>query len=455
MRSTTFVRVSTSKNLEARLQGQLILPDDAGYDEARAVWNGAIDHHPAMIVRPAGAADVASAVNFGRENNLILSVRGAGHNVAGYAVADGGLMLDLSQLNRVHVDPERRTARAGPGATWSQFDQATHAFGLATTGGIVSAVGIAGLTLGGGLGWLLRKHGMTIDNLLSAEVVTADGQLITASPDHNPDLFWALRGGGGNFGVVTSFEYQLHPVTQVLGGLLIHPREQARDALRFYRDFVPTMPEELGLRTALLTTPDGQPAFAFAFAYSGPIEAADAAVGRLRAFGPPAADLAQAMPYPEMQRIVDAATPRGLSYYWRSGLFEELSDDMIDLIVEHANAAPSPRSSVQMDYYGGAASRVGPTDTAYPHRAPMFGMVINAAWQGADESESNLAWTRTMGSAVRDAGGDRLYSNQMMADEQHRIRDAYGINYERLLEIKSKYDPTNVFRLTPNITPTG
>lgn len=441
--------------LRTRLQGNLLLSGEDGYDTARTVWNAAVDRRPAAIVRAAGATDVAAAVAFAREQNLALSVRGGGHNAAGYAVADSGLMLDLSGLRSIVVDPDRRTARAEPGLTWGEFDRETHAFGLATTGGIVSAVGIAGLTLGGGLGWLLRKHGMPIDNLLSAVVVTADGQLVTASADDHPDLFWAIRGGGGNFGVVTEFEYQVHPLTNVLGGLLVHPRERTRDALRFYRDFVRTMPEDLGVRAALLTTPEGKLAFAFLFCYSGPAESADDAVAPLRAFGPPAADLAKPMPYPEMQRLLDAAAPSGLHVYWRSAMFEELSDDVIDLIVEHANKAPSPQSSVQLDYYGGAAARVGPQDTAYPHRTPLFGVIINAAWSSSGQTDANVAWARAMGDAATAAGGERLYSNQMMADEQHRIRDAYGVNYDRLVEVKNRYDPTNLFHFAPNIEPTA
>jgi FAD/FMN-containing dehydrogenase len=445
------------RDLQAALRGEVLLPGGDGYDAARAVWNAAVDRHPALAVRAAGAADVAAAVAFARERDLPLSVRGGGHGVAGHAVADGGLLLDLARLTGVRVDPGRRTARAEPGLTWGQFDRETHAFGLATTGSVVSAVGLAGLTLGGGLGWLLRKHGMTIDNLLAADVVTADGQLLTASAEEHPDLFWALRGGGGNFGVVNSFEYRLHPLTQVLGGLLVHPREQAREALRFFRDLVPTVSEDLGVRAALLTTPEGQPAFAFALCYSGPPEGAAAAVGPLRAFGPPAADLVRALPYPELQRLLDAAAPPGLRHYWRSGLFEELTDDVIDLIVGHAGGAPSPRSSLLLDYYGGAASRVGAGDTAYPHREPLFGLVINAAWAGPDETAANVAWARAAGEAVRAVGGRRLYSNQMTADEQGRIRDAYGANYERLARLKARYDPSNLFRLNPNIpsTPHG
>lgn len=444
-----------TRELSASLRGELILPADVGYDTARAVWNGAIDRRPAVIVRAADAADAATTIRFAREQDTPLSVRGAGHGVSGYAVADGGVLLDLSLLNEVHVDPAQRSARAGPGVTWAHFDRETHACGLATTGGVVSAVGIAGLTLGGGLGWLLRKHGMVIDNLLSADVVTADGQLVTASADSHPDLFWALRGGGGNFGVVTSFQYRLHPLTHVIGGLLIHSRERARDGLRFFRDFVRAMPDDIGLRAVLLTTPEGQPAFGFALSHSGPIEAAHPSLAALRGWGPPEADLVRTRPYPELQNMLDAAAPRGLHNYWRSGMFAHLTDDLIDLIVEHANRAPSVRSSVQLDYYGGAASRLAPQDTAYPHRAPLFGILISATWANAEQSEANIVWARELGETVRVAGGDRLYSNQMMADEQDRVRDAYGVNYDRLVQVKTRYDPTNLFRPTLNISPSG
>ena len=443
------------RDLKARLRGEVLQPGDAGYDAARTVWNAMIDRRPAAIARCASAADVAAAVTFAREHDLRLSVRGGGHNVAGNAVADRGLMLDLSRMTGIRVDPVGRTARAEPGLTWGMFDRETHAFGLATTGGVVSTTGIAGLTLGGGIGWLLRKHGMVIDNLLGADVVTADGRLLTASAEAHPDLFWALRGGGGNFGVVTSFEYRLHPLTQVLGGLLIHPRERARDGLRFIRDFVPTMPDELAVYSILLTTPDGQPAFAFALCYSGPPERADAAVGPLRAFGPPMADLVQPLPYPAMQSLIDASAPPGLHYYWKYGQFAALSDAAIDTIVAHAAQTPSPLAGVLLEYYGGAASRVGERDTAYPHREPLFGLVINAAWASPADTEANIAWARGLWGAVQPFAGDRMYSNVMMAEDLDKVRAAYGVNYERLVEVKTKYDPANVFRLNQNITPTA
>jgi FAD/FMN-containing dehydrogenase len=440
-------------DLKARLRGEVLQPGGDGYEAARTVWNAMIDRRPAAIARCVSAADVAAAVAFAREHDLRLSVRGGGHNVAGNAVVDRGLMLDLSRMTGIRVDPARRTARAEPGLTWGQFDRETHAFGLATTGGVVSTTGIAGLTLGGGLGWLLRKHGMVIDNLISADVVTADGRLLTASAEEHPDLFWALRGGGGNFGVVTSFEYRLHPLTQVLGGLLIHPRERARDGLRFIRDFAPTMPEDLAVYSFLLTTPDGVPAFAYAVCYSGPPERADATVGPLRAFGPPMADLVQPMPYPAMQSLIDAAVPPGLHYYWKAALFKEVSDAAIDTLVEHAAQAPSPLTSVLLEYYGGAASRVGERDTAYPHREPLFGLVINAAWASPADTEANVAWARAMWGAAQDFVGDRMYSNVMMAEDQDKVRAAYGVNYERLVAVKTTYDPANVFRLNQNVTP--
>jgi FAD/FMN-containing dehydrogenase len=443
------------RDLKATLRGEVLQPGEDGYDPARTVWNAMIDRRPAVIARCGSAADVIAGVRFAREHDLLLSVRGGGHNVAGNAVADRGLMLDLSRMTGIRVDPGRRTARAEPGLTWGMFDRETHAFGLATTGGVVSTTGIAGLTLGGGLGWLLRKHGMVIDNLLSADVVTADGLLLTASADEHPDLFWALRGGGGNFGVVTSFEYRLHPLTQVVGGLLIHPRERARDALRFFRDFAPTMPDDLAVYCAMLTTPDGLPVFAFVVCYSGPAEASDAAVGPLRAFGPPVADLVQPMPYPAMQSLIDAGVPPGLHYYWKSGQFEELSDAAIDLLVDHTDRAPSPLAAVLLEYYGGAASRVGARDTAYPHRAPLFGLVINAAWPSPAETETNIAWARAMWGAALPFAGERLYSNVMMAEDQDKGRAAFGVNYDRLVEVKTTYDPTNVFRLNQNIKPTG
>jgi FAD/FMN-containing dehydrogenase len=439
--------------LEPRLRGEVLRPTDDRYDAARAIWNGMIDRHPALIVRCAGAADVVAGVAFAREHDLLLSVRGGGHNVAGNAVADRGLMLDLSPMKGIRVDPTRRTARAEPGLTWGEFDRETHAFGLATTGGVVSTTGIAGLTLGGGIGWLLRKHGMVVDNLLSADVVTADGRLLTASADEHADLFWAIRGGGGNFGVVTSFEYRLHPLTTVVGGMLIHPRERAGDMLRFYRDFVPTMPDELALYAGVLTAPDGTPVSALVPCYSGPAEGAEAALRPLRAFGPPVADLVQPMPYPAMQSLLDAAVPAGLHYYWKSSYLTELTDPAIEILVEHSNRAASPQSFVLLEYYGGAASRVGERETAFPHRAPMFGLVINAAWPGPADTDANIGWARATWAAVQPFVSDRVYSNVLMADDADRLRTAYGANYERLAEVKKKYDPANLLRLNQNIGP--
>lgn len=362
-------------------------------------------------------------------------------------------MLDLSPMTGIRVDPARRTARAEPGLTWGMLDRETHAFGLATTGGVVSTTGIAGLTLGGGLGWLLRSRGMVIDNLLSADLVTADGQLVTTSAEEHPDLFWAIRGGGGNFGVVTSFEYRLHPLTHVLGGLLIYPRERARDVLRFFRDFVPAMPEELAIYCFLLTTPDGMPAIALAVCYSGPLEAGEAVVQPVRTFGSPLADLVQPLPYPAMQSLIDAAVPPGLHYYWKSGFFTELDDAAIDIIVEHANEAPCPLSGVILEYYGGVASRVGERDTAYPHRQPLFTVLANAAWPSPAESDANIAWARELWTDVRPFASDRLYGNVSMAEDLDRVQAAYGVNYERLVQVKTRYDPTNFFRMNHNIKP--
>jgi hypothetical protein len=314
---------------KASLRGELLRPDDGGFDDARKVYNAMIDKRPAMIVRCAGVADVIAAVNFAREHDLLVAVRGGGHNVAGNALCDDGMVIDLSGMRAIRVDPASRTARAEAGATYREFDRETQAFGLATTGGTISATGIAGLTLGGGLGWLMRQHGLACDNLLSVDMVLADGRFVTASAEENADLFWGVRGGGGNFGVVTSFEYRVHPVGMVLGGMLIHPLPNAREALRFYRDFSSTAPDELAVFAGLLTTPDGMQVLAFILCYNGPIEEGEAAIASLRQFGPPVADMVQPMPYTVMQAILDDGFPNGLQNYWKSSFLQEISDDRL------------------------------------------------------------------------------------------------------------------------------
>jgi len=439
----------------AGMRGKVLRPGDAGFDPARKVWNGMIDRTPALIARPAGAADVISAVNFARDHNLLLAVRGGGHSAAGNGVCDRGLTLDLSAMNGIRVDPARRTARAEPGLTWAEFDRETQAFGLATTGGVISTTGIAGLTLGGGIGWLMRTHGLSCDNLLSVDLVTADGQLRTASAEENADLFWAVRGGGGNFGVVTSFEYRLHQVgPTVLAGLLIWPRPLARDVLQRYRDFTRTAPENTSAYAALATSPDGVPVVVVIFFYHGPIAEGEKLLQPLRDFGPPVADLVQPMPYTACQQMLDALNPPGNRVYWKSAVLRDLDDDALEAIVEGAVTTPSPLSTAIVEFYGGAANRVGAQETAYPLRDATYALNAVSMWTDPGQDEANIQWSRGLWEAMRPFSSGSVYVNFLGADDgEDRVKAAYGPNYDRLAQIKTKYDPTNLFHFNQNIKP--
>jgi FAD/FMN-containing dehydrogenase len=445
------------QELRTSFRGALLRPGDDHYETVRQVWNGMIDRKPALIARCAGAADVISAVNFARTYNLLASVRGGGHGVAGYAVCDGGLMIDLSPMKGIRVDPARRTARAQPGLTWSEFDQETQAFGLATTGGIVPTTGIAGLTLGGGIGILMRRFGLACDNLLSVDIVTADGQLRTASPTENADLFWGVRGGGGNLGIVTSFKYRLHPVgPMVLAGLIVHPLTVAKEALQFYREFTRTEPDELttyfGMAAAL---PDGdQPVVAFMPCYSGPLEKGEEVVRPLREFGSPVADMVGPMPYTALQALSGPFYPPGRFNYWKSSFLKELSDDAIETMIAQFASVPSRFSFVGLEELSGAVSRVGKDETAFGERSARYSFLITSAWTDPAESEKNIRWTRDVWEAMRPFEREAAYVNYLGAEEQDRIRAAYGEKYERLVALKNKYDPTNLFRLNQNIKPT-
>ena len=374
--------------------GKVIAPADPEYHSARRIWNASIDKHPGLIVRCAGAADVVQAVKFGRQNDLVVSIRGGGHNVAGRALTDDGLVIDLSSMRAVFVDPAKGTARVQGGATLGDLDRETHAFGLAVPAGVVSRTGIAGLTLGGGVGWLVRKYGLTCDNVLSLEIVTADGKLLTASADENTDLFWALRGGGGNFGVVTSFLFRAYPVTNVFGGMIVHARDNARDVIRHYRDFMTSAPEELTAYAALITTPDGHPAVAVIACYCGDPAEGKRVLRPLREFGSPLMDAVQLMPFPAMQKLLDGAFPDGTQNYWKSDFVKEMSDEVIDLIVTHANRMKSPLSAVVIEYYGGAAGRIGTSQTAFAQRQAEYDIGFMAQWTDPAEKEVHVAWAR-------------------------------------------------------------
>jgi FAD/FMN-containing dehydrogenase len=444
-------------DLAGQLDGSLQRPGDPEYHKARTIWNAMIDRKPAYIARCVSTEDVVASVRFAREHDLLVSVRGGGHNVAGNAVCDDGLMIDLTLMNNVEIDPAKRRVIAQGGCTLGTIDKASHEHGLAVPAGIVSETGVGGLALGGGVGWLVRKYGMTCDNLISAEVVTANGQVLTASAEENADLYWGLRGGGGNFGVVTSFEFQAHPVKTVIGGMIIHPREAAHDVIRFYREFTKQAPLELTAYCALLSTPDGVPVTAIIGCYCGDIAASEAVLKPLREFGSPIADTMAEIERTEMQTMFDAGFPYGNRNYWKSSFMDELTDDAIDLLVEHANRITSPLSAVMIEYYfGGPSSKIGETETAFAHRDAQYDLGIIGQWQDAAEDAEQMNWARAAYDALQPHCNGRIYANLMGGDqmtEETQLRAAFGVNYDRLLELKRKYDPTNFFRLNQNIKP--
>jgi len=449
---------SAVDGFRAGLRGSLYCPGDAGYDETRKVWNGMIDRRPALIARCAGLADVVAAVRFAREHEVLISVRGGGHNAPGVAVCEGGLMIDLAGMRSVRVDPARRTARAEGGATWANFDRETQAFGLATTGGAISHTGIGGLTLGGGLGWLAGRYGLVCDNLLSADLVTADGTVLIVSPTENAELFWGLRGGGGNFGVVTSFEYQLHLVGPVLGGPALYPFAKAKEALILYRDFAASIPDEVNTLGALLNSPDGDPVAAIAVCYNGSLDAGERVLRDIRAFGPPLADDIAPTPYCKIQTLFDEAFARGRRYYFKSNFTRRISDDAIDTLIEHFRAAPSRQSIVYFQQLGNAANRVDPTATAFSHRDALCEWGCDAVWLDPAADGENIRWARELAEAMRPFTTGSDYVNHIGLETEEgtdRIRAAYGANYDRLAALKNKYDPTNLFRHNQNIKPTA
>ncbi|RJQ67955.1 MAG: FAD-binding oxidoreductase [Desulfobacteraceae bacterium] len=435
------------------LRGRLFLPGDQGYDNARKVFNGMIDKRPALIVRCAGVADVMAAVNFARETQLLVAVRGGGHGVVGNAVCDDGLVIDLSRMKSVRVDPGNRTARAEGGATWGDFDHETQAFGLATTGGIVPSTGIAGLTLGGGIGYLNRKYGLTCDNLLSADVVTADGLLLKASAEENEDLFWGLRGGSGNFGVVTSFEYRIHRVGPVLAGEIVYSLDHAKEVLRFYRDWSTAAPEEVRADATLLSGSDG-PALAVIVCYCGAVEEGERVLRPLRSFGSPIVDTVAPVPYATVQNLLTEVFQPGLLHYWKAGFLRAFSDDAIEAIVDFfAGAVTAPFAAIAIEHLGGAVSRVAPQDTAFSHRDAQHSLLVLRMWQDLADSEDNLDWARKCYRTIAPFLESGVYVNYLGDEGEAGVRAAYGANYERLAAIKNKYDPTNFFRMNQNIKP--
>ena len=445
------------QELRARLHGPLLCSGDTAYDETRKVWNGMIDRRPALIARCAGVADVIAAVKFARTHEVLLSIRGGGHNAPGNAVCEGGLMVDLAGMRSIRVDPIRRTARAEAGATWGDFDRETQAFGLATTGGSVSDTGIAGLTLGCGLGWLAGKYGLSCDNLRSVDLVTAEGELLIASATENADLLWALRGGGGNFGVVTSFEYQLHPVGPVLAGLVLYPFSKAKEALALYRDFATSIPDEVNTIGGLLTSPEGEPVAAIAACYDGRLDEGEKILRPIKSFGPPAADHISPMTYCQVQTLLDAATVRGRRYYMKSNMMQRISDGAIETLVERFTTIPSPHSFVFFQQLGNAANRVDATATAFSHRGALCEWGCLSSWLDPAADEANIRWTRALAETMRPFTTGSDYVNQIGLESEEgaeRIKAAFGANYDRLVAVKNKYDPTNLFRHNQNIRPT-
>jgi hypothetical protein len=449
------VEVTVPDELAGTFNGSLVAPGDPAYDEVRAVHNGLVDKRPGLIARCHNVADVQDAVNFGRDSGLEVSVRGGGHNVAGRAVSDGGLMIDLSLMRGVDVDPRRRRARAQGGATWNEYNRATHAYGQATTGGVVSTTGVGGLTLGGGLGWLMGKHGLAIDNVTQVEVVTADGQARLVNADDEPDLFWALRGGGGNFGVAASIEFETHPLDVILGGMVAHPLAAAGEVIDTYRQFTKDLPDDATVFCGLVHAPDGSGTklCALPLCHSGELGRAQADLAPLRQFGPPLLDLVQPMPYPAVNTMLDDAFPRGALNYWKSAFFTELSDAAVRTMVDAFEATPSIMTGMVIEHFHGEVCRVDPTATAYPHREPGYNLVLAGQWLDPADTDANVAWVRETFAALEPYTAPRGYVNYLADDESDRVTSAYGPNYDRLVEVKRRYDPRNLFHLNHNIAP--
>lgn len=435
------------------LAGDVVRPGDADYDSARAVFNAMIDRRPLAILRCREAADVARGIVFAREHELPLSVRGGGHNVAGNAVCDGGIMLDLLGMRDLRVDADRARAVAGPGLLLGDLDRAGQRHGLAVPLGVMSRTGIAGLTLGGGLGWLNGRYGLACDNLLGAEVVTADGDVIQAGPDEHADLLWGLRGGGGNFGVVTSFEYQLHPVGPVLAGWLTYPAAAAADALHFHHQFLLGAPDELVTAVSLGRDASGAPQVFVGVCWCGDPDQGAHVLRPLRQFGPPTEDTITTMAYVDLQSAPDENFPLGRLHYWKSGYLRQLTDAAVNTLLDIAVATPPGASGVGMQCLRGAASRVAVDATAFPHRAPQYDLLILAQWTDPADTDSHLAWARECFAAMQPHLENAVYVNNLGNEEPARIHAAYGPNYQRLAQLKSRYDPANVFRLNQNVTP--
>lgn len=460
------MKSKTTQNLgkfKSEIKGTVVLPGDTDYDEVRKIWNAMIDRRPAVIVRCADSGDVQRAIAFARDHGLELSIRGAGHNIAGNALVEGGLVIDLSTLRNIRVEVDRKRAHVDPGATLHDFDQAVQSHGLATPVGINSTTGIAGLTVGGGFGWLTRKYGLTVDNLVAADVVTADGTKRTVSSKENADLFWAIRGGGGNFGVVTRFEFQLHPVgPEILAGLMVFPLKQAKQVLQKYRKFADSAPEELNIWVVLRKAPPlpflpadvhGKEVVVLAIFYAGDVAAGQKLIEPIRGFGDLVGEHIGPQPYVQWQQAFDPLLTPGARNYWKSHYFTELSDEALDTMISYAGKLPSPHTEIFIGLLSGAANRVASDAMAYPHRQVKYVMNVHGRWEQASEDQKCINWSREFFNASAPYADGGVYSNFMTDDETTRIASAYGSNFDRLAQIKKKYDPENLFHLNQNIKP--
>ncbi len=454
---------ATLEQLKEKLRGRVVASDDPDYDDIRSVWNGMIDRRPSMIARCTGVADVTLAVKIAREHNRTITVRGGGHGVAGKAVSDDTLMIDLSLMNSVHVNPMKKTARVGAGAKLGDLDHESQAFGLATTGGVVSTTGVAGLTLGGGVGFLCRRFGLTIDNLLSADVVTADGELLHASEEDNPDLFWALRGGGGNFGIVTSFEFRLHEVgPEVVTAQIFYPYENAREVLHSYLEFMADAPDELLCYAFAANVPPAPPfpehlhrktCIALVACYSGSTDKGLSLLEPLRKIGQPILDLISPVPYTSLQQTFDTGMPKGARYYWKAHFIKELTDEAIETVIKLSDPLPGPYSMIGIEPLGGAVSRVDSNATAFAHRDASFSFGMWSGWVDPADDDKSVAWTRKYHEAMRPFASGGAYLNYLDHDDGSMVAATHGANYARLQKIKAKYDPDNFFSMNQNITP--
>ncbi len=457
--STSSAGASRLDDLAGLIRGDLITPGQDRYDEARKVWNAMIDKHPAAIARCTGAADVMEVVKYARDKNIAVTVRGGGHSVAGKSMRDGAIMIDLGEMHGVWVDAGKKRARAQGGARWGAFDRETTALNLVTTGGTVSSTGISGLTLGGGLGWVMRKYGLSCDNVMSADVVTADGRLLTVNESENSDLYWAIRGGGGNFGVVTSFEYRLHDLQPIVGGMALYPESRLKDLFHFFRDYTSSAPDSVTTMAGVLIGPPGTPvegqnAGMIAVCHSGPVSDGERLLRPIKEFGPPAADFIGPLSYVAMQGLFGADSAPGTRNYWRSNFMTELSDDAIDAILSRSDELPPPGTTLLIEHLGGAVGRVGEQETAFSNRRANYNVGVLGVWLDAGEDERNIAWVRNFGDELKAFSTGGAYVNYMASDESAAsVRAAYEANYQRLVAVKRKYDPTNFFSGNQNIAP--